>query len=335
MSTEFVDDGQFPWHLPDANAFHKAISSVITEPARIDLLYQSSGRGLKQLDLSGSAPDVWQRALTKLAAASLLRSLGVLVLEDVSLVAIHPATTRFVNLIDRAPTIKPLSKAVSKNAYESLTRIRTALPNHIDPAFIAQRLVRRVEIDRPNALVETDETLMNISGDPMNRVVRLVVTDSPTEFEDLKMQATFEFPNAPDAKPFPAPLTCDVSDDRKQFSVKLTFKTRVVPQFGVVTIRWHCVVPASVGKYEDYWVFPHIFSKPTQQTTLEALFDRDPEDVNLYLDQYNWELRQEHLTPIPMKDRREEVSRKGRRLVYGVDLADSGGTYMFTWRFKK
>lgn len=332
MGAELLEKGQFPWDLPDARRFHEAVSGAISAPDEIDRLYKSCGAGLKALDKSGGAADIWKRALEKLAAAGLLRCLGGLVIQDRALAAIHPPTQCFVNLIDRPPIIKPLSEALTGNAYESLTRIRSAMPQHIDSAFIALQLVRRVEIDRPNARLETEETLLNVSDETMNRVVRLVVTDSPTEFEDLQMVAKVEVPGEP---PFIAPLKPDVSEDRKQFRITLTFNGRVVAKLGTVTVRWQCVVPASVARYEDYWVFPHSFSAPTKQSTIEALFDREPEDINLYRDDYKWLQQREHLTPIGMKERREETAEKGRRFVYGVELTNNDGTFMFTWRFRK
>lgn len=95
MPHPFFDDASFPWHRSDARELLRALVSAVPEPARIDLLYKSSGAGLRPLPMQGSPDLIWRGALDALSAAGRLRALLDLVLADPSLAAIH-VTVRIV-----------------------------------------------------------------------------------------------------------------------------------------------------------------------------------------------------------------------------------------------
>jgi hypothetical protein len=90
----------------------------------------------------------------------------------------------------------------------------------------------------------------------------------------MKAQVTL-----PDQAPFVASITHEDSVDRKMFRVTIGFRGRVVPPKGLVTIRWECVIPASVMRDDDYWVIPFLFQAPARRMTLEKRTPMTPDEV--------------------------------------------------------
>ncbi len=75
MPHPFFDAIEFPWHLDEAKAFRKSLSTAFKAPARIDLLYSDCGPGLPPLFLGHGAELVWKEAIDNLAQAGLIRKL--------------------------------------------------------------------------------------------------------------------------------------------------------------------------------------------------------------------------------------------------------------------
>ena len=92
MQHPFFDAVQYPWHRSDAMFLHSQLYRSLQDPARISLLYQSSGEGLAPLPTPPAAADViWKAALDQLAAAGRLEDFCSRVLEHGYLASVHPA----------------------------------------------------------------------------------------------------------------------------------------------------------------------------------------------------------------------------------------------------
>jgi hypothetical protein len=62
---------------------------------------------------------------------------------------------------------------IQTELYGSLNRLRAELPNSVDRTFIAEEMVRRVEIVRPDAHLTTQETLRNASTTGCTELVHI------------------------------------------------------------------------------------------------------------------------------------------------------------------
>jgi hypothetical protein len=289
--------------------------------------------------LNSAPADIWKAALESLQAAGRLKALCALVLDNSALSAIHPDVRAVMEAQGAAPepTVTlppavPLPADVRTELYDSLTRIRAELPTTIDRHFAAVRLVRRAEIVPPDVRLKSEEEVRNASTTGCSEVVRILVTDAPTSFDRLKLTAQFTMPGG---KASDAAIGHVDSADGRVFRVTLGFRGRIVPPNGKVTIRWQCIFPASVMRNEDYWVFPFVFSAPAEQMTLEAAFQRNPEDVRMFLDEADAATGKPTLTAVSLAEPRTEMVMGGAQVVvYRPESPANSGTHLFTWTLK-
>ena len=85
------------------------------------------------------------------------------------------------------PVRTELYEAVRR--YESVSRLAQASDVTLDRVFQPDLLHRTVTIRRPDAELELREELVNISAEPQFALARIVVSDTPTDFKDMKARA--------------------------------------------------------------------------------------------------------------------------------------------------
>ncbi|MEO8074845.1 MAG: hypothetical protein ABI818_00865, partial [Acidobacteriota bacterium] len=353
MPHPFFDSATYPWDRPDAQAFHRALYRAVPQPARISLLYRQTAANLPPIVENAAADEIWKDVLEALTTARCLKRFVELILGESALAAVHREAQAVLGAAGVGPIIAlsssgeasfapapagakkshglSLPTKVTQELYGSLTRLRQELTTQRDHSFIATHLYQRVDIVRPDAHVSKTETLSNVSGADQTEVVRIVVSDSPAPFEDLQVAATIEHPGH---APYDAAIDATASGDGRVFAVTIGFRGRVVPADGVVTIRWKCVVPSSVRRPDEYWVFPFVFSEPAERVTLEAAFPQEPADVHLFLDDYDAQAEVHYLKPISLSEPREDNAGGRKVVVYHVERSDDKEIYLFTWKLR-
>jgi hypothetical protein len=185
----FFDVDKYPWDRPDARELYNALWRAIPHPDRIDVMYRASGSGLPPLALRDPPDCIWTHVLDALASARRLKGFLERLLEQPSLEAISETVQRIID----APAVMPInpvavSKAMQPKVFDSLRRAREALPSIVDKTFVPERLVRRVIVRPPNADLETEEVPRSVAPKDCTEVVRMLVTDTPTEFKRMKVQ---------------------------------------------------------------------------------------------------------------------------------------------------
>jgi hypothetical protein len=335
MSHPFFDTDHYPWYREDAKALYRSLHQTIHQPHRIDILYRGVSDNLPKLALQDPVDVIWKKVLEELVSARLLKELLDLVLRDANASAAHDAVRAALDARDVERTTIRVPEAVQEELYESLARMRKVVPQNLDRSFVAERLYRRLNVLPPNAELITEEVLRSVTAFDCTEVVRIVVSDAPIEFKHLAVRASIQLPDEPE--PFAASVKGDASADHRVFRVTLGFKGRVVPGYGTLKIRWQCVVPGSVARNDDYWVFPFLFQAPAPKMTIDLGFAEEPADVHLFQDEYDVRAGRHKLKPIPLSkiggDVRDpsDPSERPAFVVYGAALNQAVGTYLFTW----
>ena len=204
---------------------------------------------------------------------------------------------------------------------ESVERLRNAA--NVDKSFDAQRVRRRVTVKRPDAHFLAEEWLRNVTADSCEELVRVVVSDAPTEFDLLKFSA--EVTAGEQTKK--TAITHVASADGRTFRIRIRFKGFVVEPGEAIRLRWNCVVPSSVARNADYWGFPHTWQRPVAEMMTEAAFVQDPADVHFYRS------HADRWIPATLSGPEQETEPGGTPVfVYKATTAQSSEIGLFTWR---
>ena len=141
----FFETVRYPWERSEAVALHDLLKNAITNPNRIDLIYQQSGPQLPPLAL-GQPPDIiWKAVLEHLASTNLLKVFCDIILNENTLKT-NRILVEAVLAIQNAKSITtneflPQPEADSNNLRQALTAIRGYLEKV--PHLVDQQRVSR------------------------------------------------------------------------------------------------------------------------------------------------------------------------------------------------